>query len=70
MFLGGRYVVDAELRSRRIVDTVQYASVDFIKAFWSVAETGKEYWLENCIYGYFPHHKISRQFLFSTMCQI
>ncbi|XP_027226180.2 hormone-sensitive lipase isoform X2 [Penaeus vannamei] len=36
---GGRYVVDAELRSRRIVDTVQYASVDFIKAFWSVAET-------------------------------
>lgn len=41
MVLGSRYVVDAELRSRRIVDTVQYASVDFIKAFWSVAETGK-----------------------------
>ncbi|XP_042209461.1 hormone-sensitive lipase-like isoform X2 [Homarus americanus] len=34
-----RYVVDAELRSRRIVDVVQYSSVEFIKAFWSVAET-------------------------------
>ncbi|XP_068205914.1 hormone-sensitive lipase isoform X1 [Palaemon carinicauda] len=34
-----KYVVDAELRSRRIVDVVQYSSVDFIKTFWSVAET-------------------------------
>ncbi|XP_069189449.1 hormone-sensitive lipase-like isoform X1 [Procambarus clarkii] len=34
-----KYVVDAELRSRRIVDVVQYSSVEFIKAFWSVAET-------------------------------
>nr|XP_053636997.1 hormone-sensitive lipase-like [Cherax quadricarinatus] len=34
-----KYVVDAELRSRRIVDMVQYSSVEFIKAFWSVAET-------------------------------
>ncbi|KAK7066167.1 hypothetical protein SK128_008931 [Halocaridina rubra] len=34
-----KYVVDAELRSRRIVDVVQYSSVEFIKTFWSVAET-------------------------------
>ncbi|KAK4295031.1 hypothetical protein Pmani_032366 [Petrolisthes manimaculis] len=39
VMLGSRYVVDAELRSRRIVDVVQYSSVDFIKTFWSVAET-------------------------------
>ena len=37
---GSRYVVDAELRSRRIVDVVQYSSVEFIKTFWSVADTG------------------------------
>ena len=33
-------MVDAELRSRRIVDVVQYSSVEFLKTFWSVAETG------------------------------
>lgn len=40
---GSRYVVDAELRSRRIVDVVQYSSIDFLKTFWSVAETGTLY---------------------------
>lgn len=40
---GSRYVVDAELRSRRIVDVVQYSSIDFLKTFWSVAETGTYY---------------------------
>uniref|UniRef100_A0A0P4W0N5 Hormone-sensitive lipase n=2 Tax=Scylla olivacea TaxID=85551 RepID=A0A0P4W0N5_SCYOL len=39
VMLGSRYVVDAELRSRRIVDVVQYSSVEFIKTFWSVADT-------------------------------
>ncbi|XP_076043226.1 hormone-sensitive lipase [Oratosquilla oratoria] len=36
---GGKYVMDPEQRARRIVDVVQYSSVDFIKAFWSLAET-------------------------------
>ncbi|XP_050701085.1 hormone-sensitive lipase-like isoform X2 [Eriocheir sinensis] len=39
VMLSSRYVVDAELRSRRIVDVVQYSSIDFLKTFWSVAET-------------------------------
>ena len=32
--------MDPEQRARRIVDVVQYSSVDFIKAFWSLADTG------------------------------
>ncbi|KAG8212792.1 hypothetical protein J437_LFUL019762, partial [Ladona fulva] len=39
LWTGGKYFMDPELRSRRIVNISQYASVDFCKSFWLLAET-------------------------------
>lgn len=38
VFAGGKYVMDPELRARRIVNISQSASVDFCKSFWSLSE--------------------------------
>lgn len=37
---GGKFLLDPELRARRIVNISQYASVDFCKSFWFLAESG------------------------------
>lgn len=39
MWTGGKYFLDPELRSRRIVNISQNSSVDFCKAFWFLAES-------------------------------
>ncbi|RXG73536.1 Hormone-sensitive lipase, partial [Armadillidium vulgare] len=39
LFTSGKYMMDPEKRARRIVDVIQYSSVDFIKSFWSLADT-------------------------------
>ncbi|XP_063230131.1 hormone-sensitive lipase isoform X2 [Bacillus rossius redtenbacheri] len=35
---GGRYLLDPELRARRLVNISQYATVDFCKSFWLLSE--------------------------------
>ncbi|CAO1436583.1 unnamed protein product [Diamesa serratosioi] len=39
MFTSGKYLLDPELRARRIVNISQNSSVDFCKSFWFLAET-------------------------------
>ncbi|XP_048483269.1 hormone-sensitive lipase isoform X2 [Plutella xylostella] len=39
VWTGGQYLLDPELRARRIVNISQSASVDFCKAFWFLAES-------------------------------
>lgn len=39
VWTGGKYLLDPELRARRIVNISQRASVDFCKSFWLLAET-------------------------------
>lgn len=39
LFMGTQYTFDAEHRARRIVNASQYATVDFIKSFWFLAES-------------------------------
>ncbi|XP_071441520.1 hormone-sensitive lipase isoform X1 [Hetaerina americana] len=39
IWTGGKYLIDPELRSRRIVNISQHAPVDFCKSFWLLAET-------------------------------
>lgn len=40
VWAGGKYMIDPELRARRIVNISQYANIDFCKAFWFLAESG------------------------------
>lgn len=40
IFSGSKYVLNPELRARRIVNISQYASVDFCKQFWFLGENG------------------------------
>ena len=37
---GSKYVLNPDLRSQRIVNISQYASVDFCKKFWFLGELG------------------------------
>ncbi|XP_061376841.1 hormone-sensitive lipase isoform X2 [Danaus plexippus] len=39
MWTGGQYLIDPEMRARRIVNISQSASVEFCKAFWFLAES-------------------------------
>ncbi|XP_069679565.1 hormone-sensitive lipase isoform X2 [Periplaneta americana] len=39
VWTGGKYLLDPELRARRIVNISQHASVDFCKSFWLLTET-------------------------------
>lgn len=39
VWTGGRYLLDPELRARRIVNISQHAQVDFCKSFWLLAES-------------------------------
>lgn len=39
---GSKFLVDPELRARRIVNISQYAGVEFCKSFWFLAESGKK----------------------------
>lgn len=39
MYTSTKYMLDAELRARRIVNISQHSSVDFCKAFWFLAES-------------------------------
>ncbi|XP_050677425.1 hormone-sensitive lipase isoform X2 [Leptidea sinapis] len=39
MWTGGQYLIDPELRARRIVNISQSASVEFCKAFWFLTES-------------------------------
>lgn len=41
VWAGGRFMIDPELRARRIVNISQYADVEFCKAFWFLSESGK-----------------------------
>ena len=41
VWTGGQYLIDPEMRARRIVNISQSASVEFCKAFWFLAESGK-----------------------------
>jgi hormone-sensitive lipase len=36
---GSKYLLDPELRARRIVNIAQYSDVEFCKSFWQLAET-------------------------------
>ncbi|XP_013139830.1 PREDICTED: hormone-sensitive lipase [Papilio polytes] len=47
VWTGGQYLIDPEMRARRIVNISQSASVEFCKAFWFLAESGKFYLLLN-----------------------
>lgn len=47
VWTGGQYLIDPEMRARRIVNISQSASVEFCKAFWFLAESGKFYLLVN-----------------------
>jgi hormone-sensitive lipase len=37
---GSKYLLDPELRARRIVNIAQYSNVEFCKSFWQLTETG------------------------------
>lgn len=37
---GSKYLIDPELRARRIVNIAQYSNVEFCKSFWQLTETG------------------------------
>ncbi|KDR22472.1 hormone-sensitive lipase isoform X2 [Zootermopsis nevadensis] len=39
VWTGGKYLLDPELRARRIVNISKHASVDFCKSFWHLADT-------------------------------
>ncbi|KAK7865290.1 hypothetical protein R5R35_012585 [Gryllus longicercus] len=39
VWTGGKYLLDPELRARRIVNISQHAQVDFCKSFWLLAES-------------------------------
>ncbi|XP_059062892.1 hormone-sensitive lipase [Achroia grisella] len=39
VWTGGQYIIDPEMRARRIVNISQSASVEFCKAFWFLAES-------------------------------
>ncbi|XP_065352400.1 hormone-sensitive lipase [Cloeon dipterum] len=39
VYTGSKYLIDPELRARRIVNIAQYSDVEFCKAFWQLAET-------------------------------
>lgn len=41
VWTGGQYLIDPEMRARRIVNISQSASIEFCKAFWFLAESGK-----------------------------
>lgn len=38
--LGSKYMLNPELRARRIVNVIQYSSIEFYKAFLFLGETG------------------------------
>jgi hormone-sensitive lipase len=45
---GSKYLLDPELRARRIVNIAQYSNVEFCKSFWQLTETGKHFcFIEN-----------------------
>jgi len=41
IYLGSKYMLNPELRARRIVNVIQYSSIEFYKAFLFLGETGK-----------------------------
>lgn len=43
VWTGGQYLIDPEMRARRIVNISQSASVEFCKAFWFLAESGEKF---------------------------
>jgi len=40
IYLGSKYMLNPELRARRIVNVIQYSSIEFYKAFLFLGETG------------------------------
>lgn len=39
-YIGSKYMLNPELRARRIVNVIQYSSIEFYKAFLFLGETG------------------------------
>lgn len=40
IYTGSKYMLNPELRARRIVNVIQYSSIEFYKAFLFLGETG------------------------------